>query len=82
MGKYKDYSHITVYEFIEELKKLNEEIYCDGKTFGSHKFKSHVRFVDEDHNSYELDEIDVDTLAGCGCWDGICFRLRKEKDED
>lgn len=81
--KKEDTSTYTVYEFVEYLKKLNEEdIFCDGKRVGSHELTSSVTIQVNDeyyHNIY----VSIDRLPGCGCECGITlFVCDKFEEED
>lgn len=81
--KKEDTTEYTVYEFIEYLKKLNEEdIGCDGKRAGSHDLMSSVT-IQVNNEYYSNIYVSINRLSGCGCGSGITlFVADKFEDED
>jgi len=74
---------VTVSELIEAINKLQEEIRCDGTGIAAHNIPSSVSFYVENSDfldDIELVGIEASQLPGCGCWDGIRFRLKIVKD--
>ncbi len=71
---------MTVSEFLSKIQMYANEIGCDGKgNIGSHKIPSSVRIRTEDcEGDYELVDIEMDYLIGCGCPSGITIVIRKE----
>lgn len=71
---------MTLSELIKKLQDINEEVMCDGTQIASHKLKSSVTITwDKDEKEtydFDIDEIDVTQLFGCGCWDGVHIKLK------
>ena len=71
-----------VKDFVDGLVELAEEISCDGNgNIGSHSIPSYVIFSDEEDNDYELDNIQLNGLSGCGCPVGIVINLKKIRED-
>lgn len=70
----------TVSGLIASLRRMNEEIRCDGERTAAHTYPSQVRFVDQEGNAYRLVEMEPEMHLNCGCWTGILFRLEREPD--
>ena len=75
------YKDLKVKPFVDKLKEYADDIGCDGKeSTGGHKVPSHVYFhltdpETGDEQVLELYDIEIDTLLGCGCWNGITLKL-------
>ena len=68
---------MTVTDLINRLTDINQELGCTGTKIAAHNILSDVSFYDEHGDELELTEIGVSQMFGCGCWDGVVFRLRK-----
>jgi hypothetical protein len=67
---------MTITEFIEQLKVIQDDSGCDGKTISSHDIKSEVRFHTTDGEEYELVEMETEVL-NCLCIYGVDIILKK-----
>lgn len=65
-------------QFIEKINSYAHDIGCmkDGK-MGSHDIVSDIMIEDEDGNSYELKDIELNYLGGCGCPSDITLIIKK-----
>ena len=72
---------MNAHEFLEKIKNyIENDIGGNGETIASHKLSSTIFFETTDPNDlaeYELEEIDIDILPGCGCWRGLIFKLKR-----
>lgn len=68
-----------VSEFKKTIDWMADDIQCDGNgSIGSHRVPSSVDFyVEDDDSEYELVDIDIQRLGGCGCASGITIRLKR-----
>lgn len=70
---------MTITELIQQLQKYQAEVGCDGEKIAAHDLRSEVRFAisnPEIDLDLELQEIEVNLMAGCLCGDGITFLLK------
>jgi hypothetical protein len=73
----------TVSEFLEEVKRLQEEIGCNGTRTGSHTYPSSVKIYVEgpdDFPDFEIDRLEPQMHLGCGCWTGIDIILKPREE--
>ena len=80
-----DDESLKVITFKELVDSYQEQIGCDGKSFGSHTFPSSVEFILKKKNgnlqSLKFVEHEPYQLMGCGCWGGIYFYLEEDGEE-
>ena len=71
----------TLKEFATTFNDYLKEIGCMDNEDGfiaAHKITGRIRVeIDEDMSDYEIVELDVGTLGGCGCWSDIVIRVKK-----
>lgn len=69
----------TFNEYVDEVGVMaNKEGFI-----GSHNIIGYidVRCENDDDAYYEITGLDMEQLAGCGCWSGIRIRIRKVDNE-
>ena len=66
-------------EFVEKINLYADDIGCmrDGK-MGSHDIVSNINIEDEDGNYFEIKDIELNCLGGCGCPSDITIILKKD----
>ncbi len=75
------FQNLRIKKFSETVQAYAQDIGCDGNgNIGSHKIPSHVHFYLTNPETGEdqvlaLYAIQMDMLMGCGCPDGLTFKL-------
>lgn len=66
-------------EFVEKINLYADDIGCmrDGK-MGSHDIISSLHIEDTDGNYYEIKNIELNYLGGCGCSADITIVIQKD----
>lgn len=66
-------------DFLRLVKETSEEVGGNGiDTIASHQLSPVITVQTEDDNEYELVNVEVSRLFGCGCADGIVLMIRKK----
>jgi len=72
---------MNLQEFRKKIDNYTDEI-CNADGFvSSHNLQSTIKIEDE-NSEYELADIDISRLLGCGCWSGIILRIKKIEEND
>ena len=72
---------LNLKDFADKVVTYRKEVGCTVDEFiGSHKIAGSVGAYDPENDKYYvITGIEIDQLAGCGCWRGIQLILEEDK---